>query len=62
MSMRGDIISEEYRKMVWVHDAEGKQYACYADDLKGKLKKKEDLTEEEKQKCTDLSTVLGDSW
>ncbi len=62
MSMRGDIISEEYKKMVWVHDREGKEYACYIDDLKGKFKTKEELTEEEKKNCLDLNTVLGDSW
>ena len=62
MSMRGEIISEEYQKMVWVHDKEGKQYACYAKDLHGKVKDIGDLTEEEKKNCLDLSSVLGDSW
>jgi len=62
MSMRGEIISEEYKKMVWVHDKDGKEYACYVDDLKGKIKKKEDLTDDEKKKCLDLNEVLGDSW
>ena len=62
MSMRGDIISKEYQKMVWVHDKDGKEYACYVDDLKGKLKAKEDLTDEEKESCLDLSQVVGESW
>ena len=62
MSMRGDIISEEYKKMVWVHDKAGKEYACYIDDINGKVKNKEDLSEAEKKNCLDLSTVLGDSW
>jgi hypothetical protein len=48
--------------MVWVHDRDGKEYACYIDDLKGKIKKKEQLTDEEKKNCVDLNTVLGDSW
>ncbi len=61
MSMRGEKISEEYQKMVWVRDKEGKEYACYINDLKS-IKKKEDLTDEEKEKCLDLSLVLGDSW
>jgi hypothetical protein len=59
--MKGETISKEFQKMVWVQDQNGKEYACYIDDLKN-IKKKEDLTEEEKAKCTDLSTVLGDSW
>lgn len=62
MSMRGDVISEEYKKMVWVHDREGKEYACYVDDLKGKIKSKEQLTDEEMKNCLDLNTVVGDSW
>ena len=61
MSMRGQIISKEYQSMVFVHDQNGKEYACYAGDLKN-LKPGEDLTENERQKCTDLSLVLGDSW
>ncbi len=61
MSMRGEKISEEYQRMVFVRDKDGKEYACYIEDLKN-IKKKEDLTEEEKAKCTDISQVLGDSW
>ena len=61
MSMRGEKISGEYQKMVWVRDKDGKEYACYIEDLKN-IKKKEDLSEEEKEKCLDISTVLGDSW
>jgi transposase len=56
--MRDGVIKKEYEKMVWVRDKEGKEYACYVTDIK----KKEDLTEEEKAKCLDLNTVLGDSW
>ena len=61
MSMRGDIISKEYQKMVWVRDKDGKEYACYLDDLQN-IKKKEDLTDEEKEKCLDISQVLGPNW
>ncbi len=61
MSMRGEIISEEYKKMVFVHDKNGKEYACYAGDLKN-FRRGEDLTDAERQKCTDISLVLGDSW
>jgi len=62
MSMRGEIISGEYQKMVWVHDKNGKEYACYANDLKGNIKNKEDLSDEEKRNCLDLSQVVGESW
>ncbi|MBT8362564.1 MAG: hypothetical protein HKP41_14910 [Desulfobacterales bacterium] len=60
--MRGEIISGEYQKMVWVHDKNGKEYACYVNDLKKNLKNKEDLSDEEKQQCLDLSQVVGESW
>ena len=56
--MKDGVIKKEFEKMVWVRDKEGKEYACYVTDIK----KKEDLTEEEKAKCLDLNTVLGDSW
>ncbi len=62
MSMRGEIISREYQKMVWVNDNQGKQYACYAEDLKGNPERIGQLTEEEKKNCLDLSTVVGDNW
>jgi hypothetical protein len=61
MSMRGEIISKEYQNMVFVHDKNGKEYACYAGDVKN-FKRGEDLTENEREKCTDLNLVLGDSW
>jgi hypothetical protein len=62
MSMRGDIISAEYQKMVWVHDKNGKEYACYANDLSGDINDKMDLSQEERNKCLDLSQVAGDTW
>ena len=62
MSMRGAIISDEYKRMVWVHDKDGKEYACYAKDPNGTMKNKEDLTEAEKKTCLDLNMVLGDNW
>ncbi|MEE4240239.1 MAG: hypothetical protein V2I36_02160 [Desulfopila sp.] len=45
--------------MVWIRDKDGKEYACYAKDLKGKLKTKDELTEEERAKCMDVSQLIG---
>ena len=56
--MKDGVIKKEFEKMVWVRDKDGKEYACYVTDIK----KKEDMTDEEKAKCLDLNTVLGDSW
>jgi len=47
-----------YESMVWVRDKDGKEYACYLKDIKG-IKAKEELTEEEKSKCVDVSTIIG---
>ncbi len=61
MSMRGEIISKEYQGMVFVHDNDGKEYACYLKDLDND-KPGAPLSEHEREKCMDLSLVLGDSW
>ena len=45
--------------MVWIRDKDGKEYACYADALKGKIKSKEELTDDEKEKCMDVSQLIG---
>ena len=61
MSMRGEIISNEYKKMVWVQDNDGKEYACYHEDLKG-FDPNKGLNREQKNRCLDTSQVAGDSW
>ncbi len=59
--MKGEIISQEFQHMVWVHDKDGKEYACRIEDPKN-IKRKEDLTDEEQKNCMNLNEVLGDSW
>ncbi len=61
MSMRGELISKEYQRMVFVHDKDGKEYSCYANDVKG-FDEKKGLSRDQKEKCTDLGLVLGDTW
>jgi hypothetical protein len=58
MSMRGQLISEEYQNMVWVRDDNGAEYVCYAKDLESQDR----VTEIEKQSCLDASQVLGTNW
>jgi hypothetical protein len=43
--------------LVWVRDKNGKEYACYFDDIKGKIRAKEELTEEEISQCLDISEI-----
>ncbi len=47
-----------YESMVWIRDKDGKEYACYVRDVKD-IKSKEELTDEEKAKCMDVSQLIG---
>lgn len=62
MSMRGEIISQGYKSMVWVDDESGRQYVCNARDLNITKGNGKHITQEEMKNCLDLSQVLGDSW
>ena len=53
--MRDPSRSGGYESLVWIRDKDGKEYACYVKDIK----RKEDLTEEEKAKCMDVSLLVG---
>jgi hypothetical protein len=59
--MKGEIIAQEFNKMVWVNDKDGAQYACYL-KKPNDISRKEDLTDEEQSRCINLNSVLGDSW
>jgi len=48
-----------YESMVWIRDKDGREYACYLKDIQGKIKNKEDLTEEERARCLDVSELVG---
>lgn len=61
MSMRGDLISEEYNSMKVVKDNTGKEYVCYTKDVEN-LKDGQSLSDEQKEKCLDSSQILGDTW
>jgi len=47
-----------YESLVWIRDKDGKEYACTAAALKGNLKTKDELTEEE-MSCMDVSQLVG---
>lgn len=59
--MRGQIISKEYQRMVWVKDTDGKEFSCYHEDVKN-FDSKRGLTRDQKERCLDTSLVAGDSW
>ena len=58
MSMRGNLVSKEYQRMVFVRDDKGAEYVCYANDLKDP----NHVNENEKEHCLDSSQVLGSNW
>lgn len=61
MSMRGELISREYQRMEWVKDTDGKEFACYHDDVKN-FDSNKGLTREQKRRCLDTSLIAGDTW
>lgn len=48
-----------FESMVWIRDKNGKEYVCYAEDLAPNNETMEELTEEEKSVCMDVSQLLG---
>ena len=48
-----------YESLVWIRDKDGKEYVCPLDAIKGKVKEKDELTDEERQHCTDVSQIVG---
>ena len=51
-----------YEEMVWIQDKDGNQYACQFKEIKF-IKKREDLTNEEIDRCVDVSQILSkDNW
>lgn len=51
--MKGD-----YGSLTWVNDEDGKEYVCYSDDNK-EHKTFEELSENEKKTCQDVSLIVG---
>ena len=45
--------------LVWIRDKDGKEYACSVEAIKGNIKTKEELSDEEKESCMDVSTIIG---
>jgi hypothetical protein len=44
-----------YESMVWVNDREGREFACYLEDIESP----ELLREEEKAKCLNVNALIG---
>ena len=51
-----------YEEMVWIRDKDGNEYACQFNEIKF-IKRREDLTNEEVNRCVDVSQILNkDNW
>jgi hypothetical protein len=51
-----------YEEMVWIRDKDGREYACQFNEIKF-IKRREDLTSEEVNRCVDVSQILDkDNW
>ena len=48
-----------YASLAWIRDKDGKEYACPIEALKGNIKDKDSLTDEERRQCIDVSTIIG---
>jgi len=44
-----------YESMVWVQDKNGREFACYMEDLKNPT----ELADNEKANCLDVNTLIG---
>ena len=47
-----------YESLSWVNDKNGKEYVCSLDQYSGK-KSFEQLTDEEKKRCSDVNQIVG---
>jgi len=47
-----------YESLTWINDKEGREYVCSLDNLGGD-KSFEDLTDEEKRRCSDVNQIVG---
>lgn len=48
-----------YDNLVWIRDKNGKEYSCSADVLRNNLKDGDELTEDERARCVDVSEIIG---
>lgn len=47
-----------YESLTWINDQDGKEYVCTIDNVVNK-KSFEQLTDDEKKRCTDVNQMVG---
>ncbi len=48
-----------YESIVWIKDKDGKEYACYLDDINEEPHVKRSLSSEEQARCLDVNELVG---
>ncbi len=47
-----------YEALIWINDADGKQYVCALENISNK-KSFDDLTDEQRSHCADVNQLVG---
>ena len=47
-----------YESMIWLNDEEGREYACYIEDVKD-LQKGHNISEDLKKRCLNVNELIG---
>jgi hypothetical protein len=48
-----------YESIVWINDKNGKEYACYIDDISEDAQVKKALSSVERAHCLDVNELVG---
>ena len=48
-----------YESLAWIKDKHGKEYVCTIEALKGDLRDRDELSEEERKQCMDVNLIAG---
>ncbi len=48
-----------YQSIVWIKDKDGKEYACYLDDIDGSSELQRVLSDRERSQCLDVNEIVG---
>ena len=47
-----------YESLVWINDSDGREFACYRDDVRN-FETFEEIPEELRHRCLDVNTLIG---
>jgi hypothetical protein len=54
-----DVMKGGYESIVWIKDKDGKEYACYIDDINQDAHVKQALSSAEQERCLDVNELVG---